>query len=81
MDDFFRRPIDTAVKTRALDGLARVVYTGSNGDIIELRHPVAGSQADLTISVNNPPAPPAACAPFAYVTPDKAARVYYSSLP
>ena len=64
------------------DGLARVVYTGSNGDIIELRlDPGGWVQADLTISVNNPPAPPAAGAPFAYVTPDKAARVYYSSLP
>ena len=64
------------------DELARVLYTGSNGDIIELRlDPDGWVQADLTISVNNPPAPPAASAPFAYVTPDKVARVYYSSLP
>ena len=64
------------------DGLARVLYTGSNGDIIELRlDPDGWVQGDLTISVNSPPAPSAASAPFAYVTPDKVARVYYSSLP
>ena len=64
------------------DELARVLYTGSNGDIIELRQdPDGWVYSDLTISVNSPPAPPAASAPFAYVTPDKVARVYYSSLP
>ena len=64
------------------DGLARVLYTGSNGDINELRlDPDGWVYSDLTISVSNPPAPPAASAPFAYVTPDKVDRVYYSSLP
>jgi hypothetical protein len=64
------------------DALARVLYTGSNGDIIELRlDPDGWVYSDLTISVNDPPAPPAASAPFAYVTPDKVDRVYYSSLP
>jgi len=64
------------------DDLARVVYTGSSGDIIELRlDPDGWVQSDLTVSVNSPPAPPAASAPFAYVTPDKVARVYYSSSP
>ena len=60
------------------DGLARVLYTGSNGDLVELR--LNGDVwvcSDLTISVNSPPAPPAASAPFAYVTPDKVDRVYY----
>ena len=62
------------------DVLARVVYTGSSGDIIELRLDGDGwVQSDLTVSVNSPPAPPAASAPFAYVTPDKVDRVYYSS--
>ena len=62
------------------DGLARVLYTGSSGDIIELRLDGDGwVLADLTVSVNSPPAPPAASAPFAYVTPDKVDRVYYSS--
>ena len=64
------------------DDLARVLYTGVNGDITELRlDPDGWVQSDLTISVNNPPAPPAASAPFAYVTPDKVDRVYYSSSP
>ena len=64
------------------DDLARVAYTGSSGDIIELRLDGDGwVQSDLTVSVNSPPAPPAASAPFAYVTPDKVARVYYSSSP
>ena len=58
------------------DDLARVLYTGVNGDITELRlDPDGWVQSDLTISVNNAPAPPAASAPFAYVTPDKVDRV------
>jgi hypothetical protein len=62
------------------DELPRVLYTGHDGHIIELRlEPDGWVQADLTTSVNNPPAPSAASAPFAYVTPDKVARVYYSS--
>jgi hypothetical protein len=64
------------------DEHAGVLYTGVNGDITELRlDPDGWVQSDLTISVNNPPAPPAASAPFAYVTPDKVDRVYYSSSP
>ena len=64
------------------DGLARVLYTGNNGDIIELRLDADGwVYSDLTISVSNPPASPAASGPFAYVTPDKVDRVYYSSVP
>ena len=67
--------------------LARTTWPGSStpavsGDIIELRlDPDGWVQSDLTVSVNSPPAPPAASAPFAYVTPDKVARVYYSSSP
>ncbi len=62
------------------DDLARVLYTGSSGDVTELRLDGDGwVQSDLTVSVNSPPAPPAASAPFAYVTPDKVDRVYYSS--
>jgi hypothetical protein len=61
------------------DGQARVLYRSSNGDIIELRLDTdSWAWSDLTISVNSPPAPPAASGPFAYVTPDQVDRVYYS---
>ena len=42
---------------------------------------MAGSRLTLTVSVDHPPRRLAASSPFAYVTPDKAARVYYSSSP
>ena len=64
------------------DGLARVLYPSDNSHIVELRlDPDGWVQSDLTISVNNPPAPLVASSLFAYVTPDKVARVYYSSTP
>jgi len=65
----------------APDGSARVVYQDSNSGITELwLAPGAGTwQQDSLTAITG--APPAASAPFAYVTPDKVARVYYSSLP
>ena len=62
------------------DGLPRVYYTASNSHVIELRlDPGGWIASDLTVSVSNPPAPPALAIPFAYVTPDGALRVIYPS--
>ena len=60
------------------DGAARVVYMAGTGDIIELYLTSdAGSwqQDNLTAITQAPPS--TAAAPFAYVTPDGAARVIY----
>ena len=63
------------------DGALRVVYRDGNLDILEmyLTSDAGTWQWDTLTAV--PGAPPAASAPFAYVTPDNVARVYYSSLP
>ena len=63
------------------DGALRVVYRDGNSDIIEmyLTSDAGTWQWDTLTAV--PGAPSAASAPFAYVTPDNVARVYYSSLP
>ena len=67
------------------DGALRVLYLDSNSDIIEmyLTSDAGTWQWDTLTAV--PGAPPAAApgarVPFAYVTPDNVARVYYSSLP
>jgi hypothetical protein len=64
------------------DNVARVVYLGTDDHIHELRlSPGRGQgwiQADLSAVVTNaPPAFPAASVPFAYLSPDKVARVVY----
>ncbi len=63
------------------DGIARVVYRSLDNHIHELRLQGSWFQADLSAIVSdNPPASPAAGDPFAYVTPDRIARVVYRGL-
>ena len=63
------------------DRVARVLYADNNGHIIELRLPpdeTGWIQADLSHHLVDPPATPAGSRPFAYVTPDRVARVLYA---
>ena len=61
------------------DGVPRVIFRGANNHIIEWYLQSTGwIQADLSAIVSDaPPATPAGSDPFAYVTPDKVARVVY----
>jgi hypothetical protein len=61
------------------DGTARVVYTGTDGDIHELRLPPGQGWIDADLSALGG-GPQAASGPVGYVTPDGTARVVYTAV-